>query len=184
MTSSSHSGEDGSKHIRETVRIGVIGDTHALSFGQVPPEIREALQQTDWVIHVGDYTNKDVLDGFKKLKEGRFRGVQGNTDTSQVRQELPKREILQINGKRIGITHPEEAGPDEGLEEMVMAGFKDDKVDVIVYGHSHDAKFEERDGLLLFNPGKAYKQSSTFEPPASYGILTIGEEIRGEIVFI
>ena len=46
------------------------------------------------------------------------------------------------------------------------------ELDVIVYGHSHKALNEVIDGVLLFNPGIAR---------SSYGILTIGEEVLGEI---
>jgi len=48
-----------------------------------------------------------------------------------------------------------------------------DEVDVVIYGHSHVAQNEVIDGILFFNPGRARE---------SFGILTIGEEVRGETV--
>jgi predicted phosphodiesterase len=51
--------------------------------------------------------------------------------------------------------------------------FESDRIDIIVYGHSHQSQNKVIDGILLFNPGKATD---------SFGILTIDGEAKGEII--
>ncbi|NNG06210.1 MAG: YfcE family phosphodiesterase, partial [Desulfobacteraceae bacterium] len=53
-------------------------------------------------------------------------------------------------------------------------------VDVIVYGHSHQAVNYVKDGILLFNPGTA--TGFSYSKDHSLGILELGETIRGEII--
>lgn len=166
------------------ITIGVLGDTHALSFSEIAPEVLDGLAGVDLLVHVGDYTNKSVLDSFRALCPDGFHGVHGNTDTREVRDGLPAREVIEVNGRTIAITHPVEGGPAEEVEELVMACFSPLKPDIIIYGHSHDARFEYRRGVFLFNPGRAYRPNSSFEPPASYGILTLGRHVSGRLVFI
>jgi predicted phosphodiesterase len=48
-------------------------------------------------------------------------------------------------------------------------------VDIIIYGHSHRAKVEQIGGTLFFNPGPGWQ---------SFGILTIDEDVKGEIIKI
>jgi hypothetical protein len=50
-----------------------------------------------------------------------------------------------------------------------------DDVDVIIFGHSHLSCNERIRGALMFNPGRCRE---------SYGLLTIGEETRAEVVKI
>ena len=45
--------------------------------------------------------------------------------------------------------------------------------DIIVYGHSHYPQNEVINGILLFNPGRASD---------SFGILTMGRPVKGEII--
>jgi hypothetical protein len=56
------------------------------------------------------------------------------------------------------------------------AGFQ-----VVVYGHSHQPKMEERNGVLYFNPGSAGPRR--FKLPVSVGRLRIeGGKIDGELM--
>ena len=159
----------------------IIGDTHAAALGRLPQEMLRAIRQADWVIHVGDYTSKDVLDGLVKLKGERFRGVHGNADPRAIRNEVPAKDILEVQGKRIGITHPASGGDDDDVEERVMAEFKNDGVDAIVHGHTHDSKIVMLGGIWLISPGKGYLEKSHFGSPTSLAIMTVGETITGKI---
>ncbi len=149
------------------MRIGVVSDTHVTSFADVPDRILLALAEVDLIIHAGDFVAKDVLDGLKRL--GEVKAVWGNMDSGELKRILPEKELLLIGGKRIGITHG--SGSPYGIEDRVGRMFED--VDVIVYGHSHQSKNEVKKGILFFNPGQARN---------SFGILTVGEQIRGEII--
>ncbi len=149
------------------MRIGVISDTHAGSIEEIPRQILASLTNVDLIIHAGDFTRKPVLDGLRKL--GEVKAVCGNMDSYELQQLLPEKELLIVNGKRIGIIHG--WGSPFGLENKIRKKF--DEVDAIVYGHTHYPKNEVIDGILFFNPGRARD---------SFGILTVEEEIKGEII--
>jgi len=149
------------------MKIGVVSDTHATSFTQLPDQILRTLAEVDLIIHTGDFVARDVLDGLKRL--GEVKAVQGNMDSEELKQILPEKEILEIEGKRIGIIHG--WGSPYGIDDRVGGMFDD--VDIIVYGHSHYSQNEVKRGILFFNPGRAKN---------SFGILTIDQEVSGEII--
>jgi putative phosphoesterase len=149
------------------MRIGVVSDTHATSFVQLPDRLVLALAEADLIIHAGDFVAKDVLDGLKQL--GEVKAVRGNMDSEELKRVLPEKELLVIEGRRIGIIHG--WGAPNGIDDRVEKMFKD--VEIIVYGHSHYSQNEVKRGILFFNPGQAKN---------SFGILTVGKEVSGEII--
>jgi putative phosphoesterase len=149
------------------MRIGVVSDTHATSLAQLPDRILLALAEVDLIIHAGDFVAKDVLDGLRRL--GEVKAVQGNMDSEELKRILPEKELLVVEGRRIGIIHG--WGSPYGIDDRVGKMFED--VDVIVYGHSHYSQNEVKKGILFFNPGQARN---------SFGILTVGKEVKGEII--
>ena len=149
------------------MRIGVVSDTHATSLAEVPERIVRTLAEVDLIIHAGDFVTKDVLDGLKRL--GEVKAVRGNMDSEELKRILPEKELLVIEGRRIGVIHG--WGAPDGIDDRVGKMFKD--VDIIVYGHSHYSQNEVKRGILFFNPGRARN---------SFGILTVGKEVRGEII--
>jgi putative phosphoesterase len=149
------------------MKIGVVSDTHATSFTQLPDQILRTLTEVDLIIHTGDFVARDVLDGLKRLRE--VKAVQGNMDSEELKRILPEKETLVIEGKRMGIIHG--WGSPHGIDDRVGGMFED--VDIIVYGHSHYSQNEVKRGILFFNPGQAKN---------SFGILTIDQEVRGEII--
>ena len=149
------------------MRIGVVSDTHATSLAQLPDWILLALAEADLIIHAGDFVTKDVLDGLKRL--GEVKAVRGNMDSEELKRILPEKELLVIEGRGIGIIHG--WGSPYGIDDRVGKMFGD--VDIIVYGHSHYSQNEVKKGILFFNPGQARN---------SFGILTVGKEVRGEII--
>lgn len=151
------------------MRIGVISDTHARTLGEIRPSILTALAETDLIVHAGDFTQMAVLEGLKAL--GEVKAVYGNMDSGELRSLLPLKELFVVNGKNIGLIHG--WGGPWGIADRVREKFGD--VDVIIYGHSHESFNQLVRGSLLFNPGVAR---------SSFGLLTIGEEIKAEIIRI
>jgi len=149
------------------VKIGVLSDSHASSFEQLHEKIVRTLAEVDLIIHAGDFVTKDVLDGLKGL--GEIKAVRGNMDSDELKEILSEKELLEIEGKRIGIIHG--WGSPYGIDDRVGNVFSE--VDIIIYGHSHYSQNETKHGVLFFNPGQASK---------SFGILTVGTEVSGEII--
>jgi len=79
------------------MKIGVISDTHATSFDQLPEQILHTLARVDLIIHAGDFVARDVLDGLKRL--GEVKTVQGNMDSAELKRTLPEKELLEIEGR-------------------------------------------------------------------------------------
>jgi len=151
------------------VRIGVLSDTHIHLAEEIPPAILKVFPEVDLIVHAGDFVGSEVLEGLKRL--GEVKAVHGNVDSMKLRSLLPEKELFEAGNKKIGITHG--WGSPEGIEHRVRGLFDD--VDIIIYGHSHWAKIEQIGGVLFFNPGPGWQ---------SFGILTIDEDVKSEIIRI
>ena len=93
-------------------------------------------------------------------------------DSGPAAMTLPVSRIIEAEGKKIGLIHG--WGAKEGLAERVRKHFE--RVDCIVFGHSHRPANYKKGGVLFFNPGSARPGSSgTF----TAGILTVDKEITG-----
>lgn len=151
------------------MRIAVLADTHVNILEDLSKKIIDALSTVDLIIHAGDFTDVQLLKELKGLRT--VKAVQGNMDSRELKVMLPAKEIVEIENKRIGITHG--SGGPGGIEERVRKVFESDRIDIIVYGHSHQSQNKVIEDVLLFNPGKATD---------SFGILTINGGVKGEII--
>ncbi|HLX85666.1 MAG TPA: metallophosphoesterase family protein [Terriglobales bacterium] len=150
----------------EKTTIGVISDTHGL----LRPETVEALRGSDRILHAGDVGAPEILEALAKLAP--VTAIRGNVDTDHWARSLPATEVVEIGGVSIYMLH------DRGQLDVKpeAAGFH-----VVIYGHSHQPKIEERNRVLYFNPGSAGPRR--FNLPVSVGRLTIaGGEVRAELV--
>jgi len=151
------------------MRIAVLADTHVDRLEYLPNKVIDALSGVDLIIHAGDFTELQLLTDLKRLKE--VKAVHGNMDSRQLKCVLPTKELVEANGRRIGITHG--SGAPWGIEERVRRPFESDQIDIIIYGHSHQSQNKIIKDILFFNPGKAAD---------SFGIITIDGEAKGEII--
>jgi putative phosphoesterase len=151
------------------MRIAVLADTHIDKLEHLPKKIIDALSTVDLIIHAGDFTDVHLLRELKRL--GEVRAVHGNMDSGELKAALPVKEIVEIEDKRLGITHG--SGGPWGIEERIRKMVESDRIDIIVYGHSHRSQNKVINDILFFNPGKATD---------SFGILTLGGGAKGEIV--
>lgn len=160
------------------MRVVAISDTHVSSTQEFPAVLLDNLKKADLIIHTGDYTSMTVLHELRTFKS--FRGVYGNMDPLDVRLEVPEKAVFDAGEYRIGLTHPSEGGPPFGIEKLVRKKF--DQVDLIVYGHTHNAKTERKDDVLFVNPG-----SLTGVWPAksrTFAIIEIDKTIDARIIQI
>ena len=133
------------------------------------------------MIHAGDFVDFSVVEfmsNWALSKETDFFGVSGNMDRGPLADSLPGKQVLTLNGKKIGVIHG--WGAPDGLKDRVMVEF--DGVDCIVFGHTHSPLNVMVGDLLLFNPGTP--TDKRFSKENTIGYLTIEDEITGEIVRI
>jgi uncharacterized protein len=153
---------------RTGVIIGVISDTHGL----LRPEALTALLGSDYIIHAGDIGDPDIVKHLTKIAP--VTSIRGNVDQEAWAKKIPATNVLEVGGISIYVLH--------NLSELDLkpeaAGFS-----VVVYGHSHVAKQEIKNGVLYFNPGSAGPRR--FRLPVTVGRLMVrDEEVSGKIVEI
>ncbi|MGD8328831.1 MAG: metallophosphoesterase family protein [Acidobacteriota bacterium] len=137
--------------------IGVISDTHGL----LRPEALAALQGSELILHAGDIGPSEILETLRDIAPVRV--VRGNCDQGPWARALPETEVVTVGGRDIYMIH------DIGQLDLspATAGFL-----AVVYGHSHQPKIEERDGVLYLNPGSAGRRRFTL--PVSVALLHLG----------
>jgi hypothetical protein len=150
----------------QVTAIGVISDTHGL----LRPEALAALQGVNRIIHAGDVGDPEILVALSKTAP--VVAVRGNVDRARWARALRQTEMIEVGGMSIYMLHD--------LEQLDLkpeaAGIR-----AVVYGHSHQPKIEEKNGVLFFNPGSAGPRR--FHKPISIGKLTIEAGIvRAEVI--
>jgi len=133
-------------------RVGIISDTH----GALLAGVFRAFKGLDCILHAGDIGGHEILRSLGNLAP--VTAVRGNTDIDPWAESLPLRETVQIEDALIYLVHR----PQDIDIDPVAAN-----VNVIIYGHTHQAAAETENGVLFMNPG------STRSRPCSIGILTI-----------
>ena len=145
---------------------GIISDTHGL----LRPEALRALRGSDRILHAGDVGAPEILEALAQIAP--VTAIRGNVDTEPWASILPATEVVNAGGVSIFMLH--------NLAQLDLkpeaAGF-----DVVIYGHTHHPKMEERNGVLYFNPGSAGPRR--FNLPVSLGKLMIEEgKVRAKLV--
>ena len=159
------------------MRIGVIADTHVQRISELPSSLINELTRMDMVLHLGDFHSEDLVNDLKEISD--FRGVAGNHDMHI--PGLPEKDLVEVNGKRIGIIHGHGCVFPFGFKWGLMTQFEG-KMDAILYGHTHSVRNTVEEGVLFFNPGSVCGRFPAMH--RSYGVLTVGEELRGEVITI
>jgi len=146
--------------------IGVISDTHGL----LRPEALEALQGSELILHAGDIGPSDIIEQLRGIAPVHV--VRGNCDHGPWARTLPATEVVSTGGHDTYMIH------DLGLLDLnpAAAGFA-----AVIYGHSHQPKIEQRDGVLYLNPGSAGPKR--FSLPVSVAHLHVtADGLRADIV--
>jgi putative phosphoesterase len=152
------------------MRVGVVADTHCPEFMErLPDRLFEALAGVDIVLHAGDIDGEQTLAALRGLAP--VEAVRGDHDREL--GVLPELREVTIEGKRIVLVHGQRSRwleepntllwtlslgyfrPHRGLPRALRRRFP--YAHAIVYGHTHRARIETIDGVLLFNPGGVHQ---------------------------
>jgi len=137
--------------------VGIISDTHD-NLPLVDKAIERLNQEkVEMVLHAGDYIAPFTVVRFKQLK-AKLVGVFGNNDGD--RELLKKRfasietaEIrggfaeVTVDGLKIALLHGEE-------NELLNSLVNTECYDVVVHGHSHEARTYRKGKTIVINPGE------------------------------
>ncbi|GAA2705249.1 metallophosphoesterase family protein [Aeromicrobium ponti] len=150
-----------------------MSDTHMPKRAKkLPAVLLQELDGCDLIIHAGDWQTIDI---YHKLKAyAPVEGVYGNTDSEEICGLFRERLLLEIEGYKIGVVHGH--GKGKTTEKRSIAAFGKDRVDIIIFGHSHIPVHKEEGGLTLFNPGSPTDKRR--QPRYSFGIMEIEDKMN------
>jgi len=125
-----------------------IADTH-LPRGErrLPDACLSELRRSDLIVHAGDFTAASVLEELEAIAP--VSAVYGNMDEPALKEMLPERLVIEVEGARIGLVHI--PGPRTGREKRLAAWFPG--CAAVVYGHTHAPQVERHEALWVLNPG-------------------------------
>jgi putative phosphoesterase len=153
------------------VVIGVISDTHGL----LRPEVFEALEGVELILHAGDVCGRDVLIELATIAP--VRAVYGNCDPPGD-PGLAAAVDLTIEGHSIHVSHGHECG--SPTPDKLLAHYE---ADVIIYGHTHKPLVERAGSRLVLNPGAAGPRRFNLKP--SVGRLTVSAaEVTARVLWL
>ncbi|MGI8313949.1 metallophosphoesterase family protein [Halobacillus mangrovi] len=154
------------------MNVVVVSDTH-MSKKQIefPERLVDELSSADLIIHAGDWSIPEVYD--ELCNYAPVYGVYGNVDGDDMKKIVPYKHVLEVKNHKIGIVHGH--GEKKTTEKRALEAFKEDEVDIILFGHSHIPLLRYFKKQLLFNPGSATAKRKL--PYYSFGILTFTDDL-------
>ncbi len=132
------------------MKIGITGDTHGSK--SAIEDMLDLNMDFDMWLHTGDYfMDADFLRQKSKLP---VIGVCGNNDVTYHKEDYQK--IIKIQDKTILLLHGHR------VKKSLAQEAKEQKADIVVYGHTHVANIFWQDDILFINPGSpAYPRQNT-----------------------
>jgi hypothetical protein len=142
--------------------VGVISDTHAM----LHPGVAAAFAGVDHILHAGDIGSTDIVRALERIAP--VTAISGNADAAPL-SRLPAERVLELAGVPIVMVH-------QGLVRgrptpQLAAALRAHAPAVVVFGHSHVALVERRDGVLFVNPGGGGRRR--FRMPRSVALLSL-----------
>jgi putative phosphoesterase len=153
------------------MKIGILSDTHGL----LRPEVLEALEGVDHILHAGDVGSLDILAELEALAP--VTAVWGNTDGWDVRGRVHEVAEVELGGARVVVIHGHQLG--SPTPAALAARYPD--AGLVVFGHTHQPVIERVGSVLAVNPGSVGPRR--FRLPVSLALGTIEEgsvEVRLE----
>jgi len=144
----------------------VISDSHG-NMGSLKRIISQ-YPHIPFIIHLGDYY-RDAVALKQLYPDKEYYMVPGNCDylVSNASAEL----ILEVEGLRVLLTHGNRYSVKSGLQRLRAKALQD-RLDVVLFGHTHIPVIDKTGGCLLVNPGSAgYPRIAG---PSTYALLEIG----------
>ena len=135
------------------MKIGLISDSH----GHIHNDLEKYLSCCDEIWHAGDFGNMKVVEELQKIAP--LRGVYGNIDGQEIRQEFPLHLRCTVEGLDVWMTH---IGGIPGRYSLpIREELTKNPPELLICGHSHILKIvrdKELNNMLFMNPGAAGKQ--------------------------
>ena len=132
------------------MKAAVFSDTHSNTALMV-----EAVRRCrpDCIIHLGDHArDTDILR--REFPEIPLYSVRGNCDFGS--SDVPLTDVVQLGPVKAFITHGHAYNVDYSIYNLVYAA-QEAGAQIAMYGHTHEADYQECGGVQVLNPGTAGK---------------------------
>lgn len=159
------------------MRLLLIADTHVPKRARdLPARVWDEVAVADAVIHAGDWVEPQLLDALEARSQ-RLIACWGNNDGAELRNRLPERADVTLEGVRFTVTH--ETGAAGGREARMAKLYPD--TDVLVFGHSHIPwDTTAKTGLRLLNPGSPTDRRR--QEFCTYMTATVYDDVLTDVV--
>lgn len=142
---------------KQSWRVDVISDTH----GRLSPELLDALEGADLIVHAGDFTSSTDYQTLRRIAP--MQACLGNNDwESDYGPEVKRMTRFTYAGLTFQVVH---------YEERLNIGSSD----IAVCGHSHRPFVRHEGATLVINPGSPTFPRSAQGPTMGRIILEAGE---------
>ena len=157
-------------HVVGRMEIGIISDTHGL----VRPEVYEAFEGVDLILHAGDIGSIDVILELEPIAP--VKAVVGNVDVDLLHR-YEEKTSFQLANRTIHIQHILNDTPRENKAVNCPIS------EIFVFGHTHKPLNQQVGSSLYFNPGSAGPRR--FKLPITVGRITLEEnKVTARIIFL
>ena len=174
------------------LRIGLISDTHSAGSGRdLPGKVLEVLSGVDLILHCGDLECLGVLDYLETVAP--VLAVRGYEDPREPGDRLADAvRVVHAGGVAIGMIHDIQwPGPKiattgdgtglvlpEGQAAETLAAKFGERVDVVLFGDTHEEVVCRWNGVLMVNPGSPTYPGKRHRRGAlgTVGLMEIGGE--------
>lgn len=159
------------------MKIGVISDNH----GYINPNVYAIFDGVAQILHAGDIGSEDIITSLEAIAP--VHAIHGNIDTFPLTARYPEVLALEIQGIKICMIHHFISLKISVIQNAIRK-FPENKLDLLICGHSHQAKLQRIDDVLIFNPGSAGKRRFSLRP--AVGIVHIVEDgsFTPEIIYL
>lgn len=152
------------------MKIIVVSDSHGRD--ETLSDVLKRYPDADAYIHCGDI--ETAPSTFPQLIT-----VRGNNDMFF---DYPEERIITMGSHRIYIVHSHQFMYSRRIEQMAKKA-KEENCDIVCFGHTHVALYEECNGVHILNPGSLWRSRDGRGP--SYAVMNIeGDQIDVEFVFL
>jgi putative phosphoesterase len=157
------------------MRVAVLADTHWKGSDSIPAQVLDLLEDVDVVIHAGDIKCQHVLADLGK-QDRQVLAVRGDSFELDL-ADLPDTRVEEINGYTVGIAHDIGAISHWTTFKRKPEEVFGQKVDAVVFGHTHHPFFDVIHGVRFINPGSATDQDHS-GTPGTLALLNIDGQIN------
>ena len=161
--------------------VGVVSDSHGnLEALRLAATRMLEADSVDLFIHLGDdFDDALVLEEFDR----HYIRVPGVFSDYYQDRAIPNRIIREFEGWRFLLTHTDVSHsndlPDDLKPEYLI---ETRQVDVVLHGHTHIPRLEEKHGILFINPGHLKSKDKKGMAPSYAVVEVVPDRIRARII--